>query len=108
MLYSTTGAFMTTAASAYGTNAVWLPWISFPVTMRTTPTTVTFINTSLPAGGATSGQWSVFPVGGGWANFPVGIVASGATGLGLLGASGAYTLNQGYVFFGAWNASAEL
>jgi hypothetical protein len=105
MVHSTTGAFLSTAASAYAANGIWLPWISFPVTMRATPTTVTFINTNLPAS-PTSGQWSIFT--GAWVNFPVAVINSSATGIGLIAASGTYTANQGYVFFGAWNASAEL
>jgi hypothetical protein len=108
MLFSTTGAFMPTSASAYNANAIWLPWLSFPVTMRAPPTTVNFINPGLPVGGPTSGQWSIFAIGGGWANFPVTTINYNSTGLGLGAATGTYTTGQAYVFYGAWNASAEL
>jgi len=107
MVHSTNGAFMTTASSAYNTGGMWLPYISFPVTMRATPTTVTFINTDLPTT-PTSGQWSTFGGVSGWVNFPVTTVNSTASGTTFGSSSGTYTLNQAYVFYGAWNASAEL
>lgn len=107
MVHSTNGAFMTTASSAYNTGGMWLPYISFPVTMRATPAAVTFINTDLPTT-PTSGQWSAFGGASGWVNFPVTTVNSTASGTTFGSSSGTYTLNQSYVFYGAWNASAEL
>jgi hypothetical protein len=101
--YGTLGMFSTGTVSAYAAQAGYSQWIAYPVTMRTEPATLTFINTNLSVP-ATAGNWSVF--GAGWNNSTLTAQSYTATGFGLA-ISGNFAAGP-TMFYGAWTASAEL
>jgi hypothetical protein len=102
--HTTTGMFITGVLAGYTSGNSWVNFIQYPVTMRTEATTVTFINTALPAP-ATAGQWSVY-VGATWINTTsIGIQSFTTQGFGPVMSHAAGT---GYMYYGAWTASAEL
>jgi len=103
--YTTAGMFLNGTANAYSTVNAYMTTIEFPVTMRTTPSTITFIPTNL--GGTAAGQWSVYNVGNGtWGVATMYAQGSTATGFGP-DASGTWTVG-GLLTYGAWTATAEL
>jgi len=103
--YATAGMFLSGTANAYAANSAYMPTIEFPVTMRTTPSTITFIPTSLA--GTTTGQWAVYNVGIlAWAVATMGVQSSTTTGFGAV-ATGTWSTGAA-ITYGAWTASAEL
>ena len=103
--YLAAGMFSSGTVNAYTANAGYSPWISFPVTMRTTPSTITFIPTSL--GGSSSGQWTIYNISApSWTSSNVSVQSSTANGFGAVvgGTWGAGAT----LMYGAWTASAEL
>jgi len=99
-----TGMFSSGVLGGYQSGFAYGQYIEYPVTMRTEATTVTFINTSLPAPG-TSGNWSIYS-GGTWVNSTVTApVTTTATGFGT---AITFSSGTGYMYYGAWTASAEL
>jgi len=103
--YTTAGMFLSGTANAYSANNVYAPTIEFPVTMRTTPSTITFIPTNLA--GATTGQWSIYNIGTlTWVVATVTVQSSTATGFGAI-ATGTWSAGA-TITYGAWTASAEI
>ena len=103
--YLAAGMFSSGTVNAYTANAAYAPWISFPVTMRTTPSTITFIPTSL--GGSSSGQWTIYNISAtNWTSGNMNTQSSTANGFGAVigGTWGAGAT----LMYGAWTASAEL
>jgi hypothetical protein len=101
--YLTTGAFTSGVVSTYATNAGYINWIKYPVTMRTEAATVTYINTSLPSPG-TSGQLTVYN-GSAWIN--TNTIATQSSTTEGFNASISFS-GTAYMYYGAWTASAEL
>jgi hypothetical protein len=106
--HTTTGMFYSGVANVYSTTNAYGQTLHFPVTMRATPSTVTFINTSLPTSPA-SGSWSLY-TNNTWVNAACGVQNATSIGFGLnLSGSGWSVTGSGSgLFIGAWTASAEL
>jgi hypothetical protein len=103
--YTSTGMFSDGAFNAFAANTGYAQWISFSVAMRTEPTTITFINTNLPAS-PTSGYWSIYSTSGGWVNGAPSVQTSTTTGFAPV-AAGTWPAAAA-MWYGAWTASAEL
>ena len=104
--YGTAGMFSTGAFQAFTANGGYCQWISFPVAMRTEPTTITIINTSLPAS-PTAGQWSLYNTAiTAWVNGSVAIQSQTTSGFGPV-ISGTWAAGA-IMWYGAWTVSAEL
>jgi hypothetical protein len=101
--FNTTGMFASGAVGGYQSGFAWGESIKFPVSMRTEAITFTFINTSLPAPG-TSGQWSIFT--GSWLNTTQVNVSVSTTE--SFTPTFVFASGTGYMYIGAWTASAEL
>lgn len=102
--YLSTGMFLAGAANAYIANSAYTQTNKFPVTMRTEPSTFTFINTGLPAS-PTSGAWSMYS-GTTWVN--ASIAAQAVTQEGFQGNLNGTWPAGAFMWYGAWTASAEL
>lgn len=100
--YTTDGMFYSGTASLYGSASGYVQAIMFPVSMRTTPSTITFITTSL---GGSTGQWSIYYPNV-WTGGNMTVQGSTSTGFGAV-CSGSWTAGVGLTY-GAWTASAEL
>lgn len=100
--YTTDGMFYSGTASLYGSTSGYVHTIMFPVSMRTTPSTITFITTSL---GGSTGQWSIYYPNV-WTGGSMTIQGSTSTGFGAV-CAGSWTAGVGLTY-GAWTASAEL
>jgi hypothetical protein len=103
--YSTTGMFSSGAFNAYVLNAGYVQWIHFPVFMRTEPATITLVNTNLPTS-PTSGAWSIYNIGSGWANGTGAVQSFTTSGFGL-NMAGTWAAGPS-LWYGAWTSSAEL
>jgi hypothetical protein len=100
--YTTDGMFYSGTASLYGSASGYVHTIMFPVSMRTTPSTITFITTSL---GGSTGQWSIYYPNV-WTGGNMTVQGSTSTGFGAV-CAGSWTAGVGLTY-GAWTASAEL
>lgn len=107
-VYTTSGMFLSGVANVYATTAAYSQTMNFPVTMRSTPSTVTFINTNLPTS-PTSGYWSLY-TNGAWLNALPGLQSATPTGFGvnMSGSGWTVTGSGSGLLYGAWTASAEL
>jgi hypothetical protein len=100
--YTTDGMFYSGTASLYSSANGYIQAIMFPVSMRTAPSTITFISTNL---GGSSGQWSIyFP--NVWTGGSMSVQSSTSTGFGAV-CTGSWTAGVGLTY-GAWTASVEL
>jgi len=101
--YLSTGMFSSGALAGYQSGFAYSEFIRYPVTMRSEATTITLINTSLPTT-PTAGQWTVYT--NAWVNTLTATpTTTTATGFGL-GIS--FSSGTGYMYYGAWTASAEI
>lgn len=103
--YDALGMFSTGVVSAYSANVGYGQWLAFPVTMRIVPSTITIINTNLPAS-PTAGNFSIFSIGAGWVNGSPSFQSSTQNGFGFV-VSGTWSAGA-IMWYGAWTASAEL
>jgi hypothetical protein len=101
--YTTSGMFHSGTVSLYTSVNGITQAIMFPVSMRTAPSTITFITTNL-AGSA--GQWSIYYPNT-WVAGSVSIQSSTSTGFNVI-CSGSWTAASVGLFYGAWTASVEL
>lgn len=102
--YVSTGMFSSGAVAGYQSGFAYSEFIQYPVTMRTEATTITLINTNLPTS-PTAGQWTIY-ASSNWVNTTTAAPTTTTTtgfNLGTTFASG-----TGYMYYGAWTASAEL
>lgn len=99
---------LNTTLNAYGTNNGYLPYITFPVAMRATPS-ITFYKTQF---GSTNGEWAVYIAGSSWTSANAGgttVNSSNANGFNVdIAKSSAFTTANGYLANGNYTASAEL
>jgi hypothetical protein len=102
--FNVTGMFSSGVVGGYQSGFGYGNWIKYPVSMRTEAVTVTFINTNLPAPG-TAGQWSIY-ISSGWVN-TTSVLTTSTTTEGF-NPQMSYASGTGYMYYGAWTASAEL
>ena len=104
--HDTAGMFMSSIFNAYSGSAGYAPFLSFPVTMRTAPSTVVFYGTQLGST-TTTGQVSIYNASNGsWATGTASVQSSAGFGIGII-ASGSWSAGAN-LFYGAFTASAEL
>ena len=104
--HDTAGMFFSSVFNAYSGSNGYGQFVSFPVAMRTKPSTVVFYGTQLGST-TTTGQVSIYNASNGsWSTGTAGLQASTEFGIGI-SASGTWSTGAN-LFYGAFTASSEL
>ena len=105
--HDTTGKYFASILNAYQANNGYTPFFTFPVTMRTTPSTIVFYPTSLGSETPLANRISVYDsANSGWRIGTAVVQSSTDRGVSL-NSTGTWDAGSN-LFYGAFTASAEL